>query len=157
MDLDRLGVLGHSIGGAVTGQVCLRNKNRVGAGVNLDCFQFGDMIDTPLEVPFMLMESEHYHMWNLGNSIVYRNASADFYKKTIKGARHFAFSDAAILDLIDKEEKKKMIGNIDGAETITTINRYVLDFFDHYLLGKKASLIMYDIENETASFTKKLK
>ncbi|MFT3739394.1 MAG: hypothetical protein QM786_11600 [Breznakibacter sp.] len=154
MDLKNLGVMGHSLGGAVAGQVCLQNKDRLSAGINLDCFQFGDIIDTPLEVPFMLVESEHYHMWNLGNSVIFRNMASGFYKKTVKGARHFAFSDASILDLVGEAEKKKMIGNIDGQKTIEDVNGYILDFFDHYLRDGNASLIMTDMENETTKFKK---
>src|SRR5690554_1176386 len=65
MNLDRMGVLGQSVGGSVSGQLCLQNSERIKAGINLDCFQFGDMIDEPLQTPFMLMQSEHYSLWIL--------------------------------------------------------------------------------------------
>ncbi|HKL72032.1 MAG TPA: hypothetical protein VJ855_05185 [Marinilabiliaceae bacterium] len=154
MDLNRLGVLGQSVGGSVAGQVCLHNKDRVKAGINLDCFQFGDIIDQPLETPFMLMQSDHYFMWNLGNSIIFRNPQADFYRTTIKNARHFVFSDASFLDLIDAEEKKKMIGDVDGEESAKLINSYILAFFNFYLSGESSALMNEEIDTEIVKFEK---
>lgn len=154
MDLDRMGVLGQSVGGSVSGQLCLQNSERIKAGINLDCFQFGDMIDEPLQTPFMLMQSEHYPMWNLGNSVVYRNHQSDFYRTTIKNARHFAFSDASFLDLISAEDKKKMIGNIEGHETVQLINSYILEFFNSYLRGESSALMNEEIDTEIVKFEK---
>ncbi|WP_158522746.1 alpha/beta hydrolase family protein [Geofilum rhodophaeum] len=152
IDPQRLGVFGHSMGGAVAGQVSLQNPDRVKAGANLDCFQFGDLIDHPLEQPFMLMESEHYHLWNLGNSVVYSQVSAPFHKLTIKGARHFAFSDVSMLDLIEEKDKKKMIGDIDGAETLRLINAYLEDFFSHYLKDGAAVRIFDNFEDQQIKY-----
>lgn len=152
IDPSRLGVFGHSMGGAVAGQVSLQNPGRVKAGANLDCFQFGDLIDEPLQVPFMLMESEHYHLWNLGNSVVYRQVEAAFHKLTIRGARHFAFSDVSMLDLIEEKDKKKMIGDIDGAETLRLINAYLEDFFSHYLKGDDAFRIFDNFEDQQIKY-----
>lgn len=154
MDLDRMGVLGQSVGGSVSGQLCLQKSERIKAGINLDCFQFGDMIDEPLQTPFMLMQSEHYPMWNLGNSVVYRNHQSDFYRTTIKNARHFAFSDASFLDLISAEDKKKMIGNIEGHETVQLINSYILEFFNSYLRGESSALMNEEIDTEIVKFEK---
>ncbi len=154
MNLDRMGVLGQSVGGSVSGQLCLQNSERIKAGINLDCFQFGDMIDEPLQTPFMLMQSEHYPLWILGNSVVYRNHQSDFYRTTIKNARHFVFSDASFLDLISAEDKKKMIGNIEGNETVQLINNYILEFFNSYLLGESSILMDEEIDNEIVKFEK---
>lgn len=154
MNLDRMGVLGQSVGGSVSGQLCLQNSERIKAGINLDCFQFGDMIDEPLQTPFMLMQSEHYPLWILGNSVVYRNHQSDFYRTTIKNARHFVFSDASFLDLISAEDKKKMIGNIEGDETVQLINNYILEFFNSYLLGEPSILMDEEIDNEIVKFEK---
>ena len=154
MNLDRLGVLGQSVGGSVAGQVCLQNSERIKAGINLDCFQFGDIIDQPLQTPFMLMQSDHYFMWNLGNSVVYRNPQADFYRTTIKNARHFVFSDASFLDLIDAEDKKKMIGNIEGDETVKLINNYILAFYNFYLRGDSSVMMEDEVDNAIVKFEK---
>lgn len=154
MDISNIGLMGQSIGGAVAGQVCLDNPDRIAAGINLDCFQFGDMIDKPLEVPFMLMETEHYEIWRMGNSVVYRNVADDFYKFTIKGAKHFIYSDAAILDLIEREEQIKMIGDVDGAEANALINSYILAFFSKYLQGNTDDTLFEAVDNEQYKFLK---
>lgn len=154
MDLSRIGVLGQSVGGSVSGQLCLQNSHRVQAGVNLDCFQFGDIIDNPLQTPFMLMQSEHYPLWMTGNSVVYKNLEADFYRTTIKNARHFVFSDASFLDLISAEEKKKMVGDINGEESVQLINQYILEFFNLYLRNTSGELLGSEIDNDIVKFEK---
>ncbi|MEK6322549.1 MAG: hypothetical protein AABN33_12810 [Acidobacteriota bacterium] len=57
LDLKRIGVFGMSFGGATAGQVCAVDQ-RCKAGINLDGMQSGDLIDHPMERPFMFMQSE---------------------------------------------------------------------------------------------------
>ncbi len=154
MDIENIGIMGHSIGGATAGNLCLEHEELVKAGINLDCFQFGKMIDSSLNVPFMLMQSEHYELWNIGNSVVYRNVAADYYKMEVKNSRHFAFSDASFLTLIEEDEMKGMIGNIDGKETIETINKYIVDFFNLYLLDKESEVLGVKVDDDKFKFEK---
>jgi hypothetical protein len=154
MDLNNIGTIGHSIGGAVAGQLSITNKN-IKAGINIDCFQFGDMIDKPLEIPFMLLQSEYNAKWNLGNEIIFSNSKSDFYKFTLKNATHFAFSDVASYDL-EKEKKESMIGKINGPESIQLVNEYILQFFNHYLLNMDSPVLQTEINNDTINFVKPL-
>jgi predicted dienelactone hydrolase len=57
LDLTRVGVGGHSMGGVVAGEFCVEDS-RCRAGLNLDGVpQFGAMIDTPLSRPFLMVYS----------------------------------------------------------------------------------------------------
>ncbi|MBN2146867.1 MAG: hypothetical protein JW726_05745, partial [Anaerolineales bacterium] len=56
VNLEQVGVFGHSLGGAASGQFCLVDE-RCRAGLNMDGFQYGDLIDANLAVPFMFMYS----------------------------------------------------------------------------------------------------
>ncbi len=154
MDLNNIGTMGHSIGGAVAGQLSVTNKS-IKAGINIDCFQFGDMIDKPLEIPFMLLQSEYNAKWNLGNTIIFSNSKSDFYKFTLKNATHFAFSDVASYDL-EKTKKESMIGKINGPTAIQLVNEYILQFFNHYLLKMDSPLLQTEINNDTINFIKPL-
>jgi len=154
MDLSNIGTMGHSIGGAVAGQLSITNRS-IKAGINIDCFQFGDMIDKPLDIPFMLLQSEYNAKWNLGNKIIFSNSKSNFYKFTLKKATHFAFSDVASYDL-DKEKKESMIGQINGPEAIQLVNEYILQFFNHYLLNVDSPLLQTEINNATINFEKQL-
>lgn len=132
MDIDNIGVFGQSIGGAVSGQLCTIDE-RVKAGVNLDCFQFGNPIHQPIKQPFMLIQSDYNESWNLGNTINFKKTSGDFAMLSFPGSSHFVFSDAAILPYQTQEIKKNMIGNINGEVILNSTKIYILDFFNYYL------------------------
>jgi len=151
MDLEKIGALGQSLGGAVSGQLCAVDP-RFKAGINMDCFQFGDIINKPLNVPFMVIQSEHYPKWNLGNSVIFENSNNNFYRLTIKNAKHFVFSDAALITLIDEKNKSNLIGKIDGKASMQTINNYILSFFNIYLLNKKTIVLNENKDNSTIKF-----
>jgi hypothetical protein len=125
---------------------------RVKAGINLDCFQFGDVIDWPLEQAFFLIESDYQPMWNLGNTINFKNAQNDFLLLSIKNASHFVFSDGAVFPYYSEEFKVKMIGEIDGVEMMKLTNEYILDFFDVYVKGNQVKYINSNVEDSTIIF-----
>ena len=57
LDLTRLGVAGHSMGGVMAGQFCVEDR-RCKAGLNFDGIpQYGTMIDTPMPAPFLMVYS----------------------------------------------------------------------------------------------------
>lgn len=148
MDIDRIGVMGQSLGGAVAGQLCIDDSMRIRAGINLDGFQFGDIIDRPVELPFMLMESEHYELWRIGNEMVFRNSGPDFHSFTAKRAKHFLYSDAVSLKFLEEEDLKNMIGDVNADEINATVNEYIRAFFSKYLKGVNEPLIDNNIDND---------
>jgi dienelactone hydrolase len=154
MDLNRIGAFGQSFGGAISGQLCLRDS-RVSAGVNLDGFQFGDIIDEPLQDPFMLIQSGYNDLWNYGNSAIFSNTEADFYFIDIPKARHLVFSDAALLPSIPLENRLDMLGDINESKVLGDLNRAILDFFDIYLKDKDPSFLSstHPFEGATLRFT----
>lgn len=147
MNLQQLGVFGQSIGGAVSGEICVQDK-RVKAGVNFDCFQFGGAIDQPINQPFMLMQSDYNESWNLGNTVNFKLTNGDFAFLSFPRSSHFVFSDAAILPYETEEIRKSMIGDINGEKVLKSINQYLLDFFNHYLKGEPAEYIKKNVVSE---------
>lgn len=57
LDVTRVGLLGHSLGGATAAEVCSRDT-RCQAGVDLDGDLFGDVVKVGLSAPFMFIFSE---------------------------------------------------------------------------------------------------
>ena len=136
LDTKRIGVFGMSFGGTTAGEVCVVDS-RCRAGINIDGTQFGDMIDRPVDVPFMFMHSDDGRGINY---LFYERARRDAYLITVKGARHLNFSD---LSLFPPESYRKagLVGAIDGGEMERIMNAYTLAFFDKYLLGKDSPLL----------------
>jgi predicted dienelactone hydrolase len=142
LDLDRIGVMGHSFGGVAAGQACIVEK-RCKAGVNLDGLQIGDMLKTPLEKPFMFI-----HHDNKGaphgrpNEIFFNRSKNTAYMMVIRGTTHFSFSDLSLPFYADiLNPPAGFAGTIDGYRCVKILNEYVRAFFDSHLRGEKAELL----------------
>jgi Platelet-activating factor acetylhydrolase, isoform II len=131
LDFSKVGTLGQSVGGAVSGQLCYV-EDRMKAGVNLDCFQFGDLYDHEMNKPFMLMQSDSYPLWQIANKVIYSKTNP-FYSIKIKNSRHFIFSDCSIFPVKFNDKLKDLVGEGDKYENVKLINEYLVDFYNHYL------------------------
>lgn len=152
MNLNAIGALGQSVGGAVIGELCVQDQ-RVKAGINLDCFQFGDAIDQPIKQAFMLIESDYNVDWNMGNTVNFKNTIGDFAFLRFPGSSHFVFSDGAVLPYPDKDNSIRMIGDIDGPKVARRMNEYMLAFFNHYLKGEESSLIQNSLKSSALEYS----
>ncbi len=135
MDLSRLGVLGHSMGGAVAGQVCLIDA-RFKAGANLDGFQWGDVVDGEITQPFMIMYSE---MFAGANDYVLDRFTGSLYLLKFNGSTHMNFEDAPVMLPITRIIG--MAGSISPTRMMRIVNDYLLAFFDEHLNGVAAPLL----------------
>jgi len=133
LDFSRVGTMGQSVGGAVAGQLCYVD-DRMKAGVNLDCFQFGDLFDHEMKKPFLLLESESYPLWGIANKIIYAKVDP-FHSFQIKNSRHFIFSDCSIFPVKFNEKLNELVGEGDKYGNVKLINEYIVDFYNHYLNG----------------------
>lgn len=131
LDFSRVGTMGQSVGGAVAGQLCYVDA-RMKAGVNLDCFQFGDLFDHEMNKPFMLLQSESYPLWGIANKVIYAKVKP-FYSFQIKNSRHFIFTDCSIFPVKFNEKLKDLVGEGDKYGNVKLINEYIVDFYNHYL------------------------
>ncbi|MFD7246819.1 alpha/beta hydrolase family protein [Streptomyces massasporeus] len=100
VDVRRIGVVGHSLGGAAAAAVMLRDE-RVRAGVNLDGNFFVPFAGAGLEGrPFMMMGASATHSPGSSGSD-WRDAwtRMDGWKRwlTVAGAEHFTFTDLPVL------------------------------------------------------------
>ncbi len=138
LDLKRIGILGMSFGGVTAGQVCAVDK-RCKAGINLDGLQSGELIDHPMERPFMLMQSEAARDIN---RLFFERAKNDAYYVVVKGTKHFNYSDFSLFS--PEYQKAGILGSIDGVRMERIMNAYVLAFFDKYLRGKDSPLLKTD-------------
>jgi len=147
LNLNKIGTLGQSIGGATSGQLSLIDK-RIKAGVNMDCFQFGDMVDTDLQTPFMLIESQYQEDWHIGNDYIFSHVTADFYSLYLLNTSHFITSDAPLLPILSRQQQESFYGTVDGKKTIILENKYILDFFNLYLKNISSDFLKQEITNK---------
>ena len=155
LDLNNIGMFGHSLGGAATIEMCRKNK-RVKAGVSMDAPLFLNNFAKPLARPFMLLQSENSleSKEEFGKLPVkfcegISKMGCDAYWVTLRGTGHNSFSDEAILkeivkDMINNDDLVPYfaVGSADGYFMTKKINNYLLAFFNKYLRGVDSELLL---------------
>ncbi len=137
LDLTKVGVMGHSLGGITAMQACLHDL-RLQACLNFDGlgrggpFSASDDLTAP-EQPFMLMtKEEQLHPTVMS---IFESARTEGYLVKIKGADHDSFTDSPLL-------LSALLPVSKQAERILTSTRtYTLAFFDRTLRQNSASLL----------------
>ena len=163
LDLDRVGMLGHSLGGATTAQTLLQDK-RFKAGVHLDGGLFINGVNKSLSQPFMFMNSELLGTGNTSNpdfqeavkfqKTFFQHLQNDGYKVTINGTGHFYFNDLPFMLPELKNAKLPLpftqfenwvaaynSNPINPDRAIKIINDYTVAFFNKYLNREKSPLL----------------
>jgi predicted dienelactone hydrolase len=151
IDLSRIGIFGHSFGGAVAAEVC-RTDARVKAGVNYDGAIFGEPIskgfgkpflffcdDSPIPAPADVEKATGSRRRRLAFDLqttecLKRGLSeVGGYWLTIRGTKHVNYSDAALLSPV---RRITHAGSIPPLRAMKIINAYTLAFFEKYVLGE---------------------
>jgi predicted dienelactone hydrolase len=143
IDMTRVGVFGHSLGGAVAAQFCHEDP-RCRAGIDIDGAPHGSVMQEGLAQPFMFLLSDHgYESDSMSAQI--KSDIASIYDRlppdrrvhaSIRGAFHFMFTDdGALLKSGVVRGALRVLGRLRiGARRQLEVTRYcVHTFFDHYL------------------------
>jgi predicted dienelactone hydrolase len=152
IDRDRIGLFGHSLGGATAAQLG-RERSDVDAVAVIDGTMFGEEIafedghavlnDAPYPVPLLNLYNEEHYEEALGLGTAYENLSAgarapEAYDVVIRGSGHLNFTD---LPLFSPALARMLgTGEVDSRSCIETMNQIVLQFFDHALKGADLNL-----------------
>ena len=138
LNLDEVGVWGHSFGGAAAAQFCAQD-NRCRAGVNLDGYPYGDVVETSLSQPFLFIWSQPLNPddpgWQQAQAdaqAVQTNQPHEGYQISITGMGHFNFIDF-VLFYNPVLKVRGIFGAIDGRRGLHIVLTYMQDFFDHTL------------------------
>ncbi|MDP6039495.1 MAG: hypothetical protein QGG64_13165, partial [Candidatus Latescibacteria bacterium] len=139
LDLERVGVMGFSKGGAVAGQFCVADE-RCKAGVNLTGFMYGDIVNMNLDKPFLFVsEEEPWCPDCFVNDLFYKRAESDAYQMKIRGARHASFGDFCLWGRLLQWANGDP--PIEGERMTYIQNVYVRAFFDKHLKGLVSPLV----------------
>jgi hypothetical protein len=144
LDLQRLGMVGHSFGGATALEFCHQDP-RCKAALDIDGIPFGSVVSQGLRKPGMFLLSDHSRemadpesrqVLAEIRSIYDRLADGGFYV-VIRRANHFSFSDQILLNSQAAFGILRIIGigGLDGRRGLAISADYVHTFFDVYLNG----------------------
>jgi dienelactone hydrolase len=142
MDLQRLGMVGHSFGGATALQFCHEDA-RCKAALDLDGIPFGSVVQDGLSKPAMFLLSDHsgemadpdsHQVLAEIQSIYDRLPDGKLYL-VIRTANHFSFSDQILLNsqVALRLLRVMGVGGLDGQRGLAISADYVHTFFDVYL------------------------
>lgn len=143
MDLARVGIFGHSFGGAAA-VAAARENPEILAAVNMDGTMFGSMAD-PLTQPVMLMMNEQ----GISQSALYFREKVEIsetseacYHLLLRGSTHDSFATDSGL-IYDKYSilRSPEVASIGGFEALDSLTAYLKAFFDQYLSGVDSDLL----------------
>jgi dienelactone hydrolase len=141
--LGRLGVVGHSFGGATALQFC-HDDSRCKAGIDMDGMPFGSVVREGAAQPFLFLFSDHSREAATaeGRAViadlhaVYDHLQGSRHVVMIRGANHFTFSDQMVVKSSYFIRAFLLITRGPSALRGLAIARaYVRTFFDVYLKG----------------------
>lgn len=157
---NKVGMLGHSLGGLTAAQAMLNDTdNRITGGINLDGGFLGPALDAGLgswKELFLRWGSAVYNStgpeadtswvqyWNITDKL----DSQDWRKEIhLKESLHGNFSDLPLLaDVsgfrdVDPDFVNGVLGMINGTRTMNVFTAYISAFFDTVLEGKRGTLL----------------
>ncbi|MGC0417108.1 alpha/beta hydrolase family protein [Embleya sp. AB8] len=143
-DLDRIGMFGHSLGGATTSATMLADP-RIKAGAGLDGAALGPVVEAGLDRPYLVVDTlrkggmagnpalrafwSHLRGWRL--------------ELTVAGAAHQSFGDdAVLLPLLaphlnlSRCTLESLVGSIPTARATAFQRAYPVAFFEQHLRGR---------------------
>ena len=140
LNLDHIGMFGHSLGGATAAATMLTDR-RIDAGLDMDGFLFGKVATTGLNKPFVLFAADpgFRHQPNLAG--FWNHLRGPRYAVDFAGAAHLAFTDLVFLvpqlagmnKAVTQARLLPLIGTINPTVAYAAERAYVLAFFDRAL------------------------
>jgi CubicO group peptidase (beta-lactamase class C family)/predicted dienelactone hydrolase len=168
LDLDRVGILGHSFGGATAAEA-MGEDARFDAGINMDGTFFGDVVTQGLDRPFMLVNAESTATFDSTQQQFFDNLHGSAYQVTLKDAGHHNFSDLAFLtSLFPNTGLSEQVNQvtptpsnpnpmpIDPTVALDITNDYLRAFFDQYLKSQPAPLLNSVPTHSAISYTARI-
>src|SRR5229473_2553591 len=155
LDMQRVGVFGHSLGGATALQFC-HYDSRCKAGIDVDGAPLGSVVADGATQPFMFLLSDHKGESDAGEPEAIRQAGANIHSLydrmasdrrlmiVIRGAGHYRFSDDGAMlksPLVMRVLRTVGVMRLDGRRQVALTAHYISTFFDVYLKGAPASEI----------------
>jgi predicted dienelactone hydrolase len=147
LDLGRIGMFGHSLGGAAAASTMLVDR-RIRAGADLDGLLFGQVQTSGLSRPFLLMNGEPGFVAEPNRAGFWKKLRGPHYAVDGKGAQHFAFSDLVFLvpalmrtNPTAGQAARQLVGDVHGLATLAAERAYISAFFDRSLRGKLQPLL----------------
>jgi hypothetical protein len=150
LDLSNVGVFGHSRGGGAAGESLLID-DRIKVAANVDGVQWGQIVDTVFQKPFLFLSSD----WpadhaNLNQHAYVNKSTSVFYESTILQSGHSNFMDIPYMIPL---KSLSQAGDIDPDLAIEITSKVLTSFFDKHLKDKDLDLSLLSSDYEMLKFS----
>ena len=135
MDLDRIGIFGHSYGGATSVMVSYIDK-RIDACISLDGWNVPipqNVVDGGLNVPLLYIGRPEWDTtlnYEKLDTLIARSSTVA-EKLILDGTKHFDYSDTPYFSPMAK--KFGISGKLPAEEILSILNGRIISFFDEYV------------------------
>ena len=138
LDLSRLGVAGHSMGGVAGAQLCVEDR-RCRAALNLDGLpQYGTMIDAKMPAPLLMVYSGRAGRAG-ASDIIYQRSASKYYRVDVRDTLHLDFTDMNFWG--GPLRQRGAYGKIDPSRAAEITRMIVREFFAQEIL-KQPSMFL---------------
>jgi len=143
-DLSRVGIYGHSFGGANTA-VCCYEDSRFCVGLTLDGVFYRQFIPGNITTPFLMMFAEARLVNDSTIDYMWNHTSNDTFKMSILGSTHYAFTDVGVLlsHLVPLILPRILgFGKIPPKRMVNITKTFETAFFEVYLKGEPVETLL---------------
>jgi len=143
-DLSRVGMYGHSFGGANTAVCCFEDA-RFRAGLTLDGVFYQQFIPGNIIVPFLFMYAQERLANDSTIMYLWNHTTNDTFKMNILGSTHYAFTDVGVLlsHLLPLIPPKLLsFGSIAPKRMVNITRTYITVFFEMSLKGEPIETLL---------------
>ncbi|KAI9860122.1 MAG: hypothetical protein M1824_003360 [Vezdaea acicularis] len=154
LDVSKVAMFGHSLGGAATAAVML-NDSRIAGGIAIDGDLYGPVVQKGLDRPFMLMAHTNRTHSNDSAPLDPDNSWFNFWNNLrgwkldimLANSNHYTFSDFPIvletlgIVLNATVAANLLITDLNGARALQIVTTYIAAFLDMVLKCKSSPLL----------------
>jgi pimeloyl-ACP methyl ester carboxylesterase len=148
LSLDRVTILGHSLGGATAAQTMLVDTRFVG-GINLDGELWGSVVDKGLSSPFLLFsQTNHTQATELNWAKFWSHLRGWKLELQLAQSKHYTFSDFPVLvDALGVSDEARhiiqaeSIGTIGGLRAKNVLASYISATLQYFVYGHTSDLL----------------
>jgi dienelactone hydrolase len=145
LNLSRIGIVGHSLGGATAASSMFVDR-RLRAGILLDGTLHGAVVRHGLNRPFMIMNSAGTFERDANRQAFWTHLRGPRFNFVLEGAGHYAFTDLAALTPqfapnVPPALAAFPVGDISADRAVPAVRAYVRAFLDRFLRSDRAPLL----------------
>jgi hypothetical protein len=143
IDIQNVGMYGHSFGGAST-SVCCVEDDRIDCGLTLDGVSYEELIPDGVTKPFFMMTADG-RFNSSGVEYIWNNQESNIYRMSIHGSSHYGYTDVGLLlsHMLPLIPQKILgFGTIDAKLMVEIVRLFIVEFFNVYLKNENETSII---------------